>query len=447
MAEPVTSWAPHEVEQVLAEVQRVRPRPPTAAPVPIQVQATATASDEQDDQQPPQTITEPPPLAYEPRILDTFATTARAHIAGEERMIKLLYLVVTSRFLKRIVSVAVKGPSSSGKSYNVQEVLKFFPSSAFYALTSMSERALIYDQEPLMHRMLVIYEATGMSGEQQTYYIRSLLSEGKIDYVTVEKHNNKQQARRIYREGPTGLIVTTTADSLHPENETRLLSLTTNDTPNQTQAIMLATAAAEDHPLPVSYSPWLDLQEWLATTNHRVTIPYAALLAQSIPPTAVRLRRDFSTILSLIKSHALLHQAQRETNEQGDIIATVDDYAAVRDLVHDLIAEGVGHTVSNTLRETVEAVRALTATEGQTTLLHDGPLVTTTNAAVARALKLDKSAASRRITGALRRGYLINHETRKGQQMKLALGEPLPTEVEILPSATALAAAIEEGYL
>ena len=59
-------------------------------------------------------------------------------MVGESRHAKLLYLAVTSRFLQRPVSVSVKGPSSGGKSYLVDRVLKLFPDSAFYALSGMS---------------------------------------------------------------------------------------------------------------------------------------------------------------------------------------------------------------------------------------------------------------------------------------------------------------------
>ncbi len=52
-------------------------------------------------------------LAHESNILERFAgELARSGVAGESRVAKLLYLAVTSRFLGRPVSVAVKGPSS-----------------------------------------------------------------------------------------------------------------------------------------------------------------------------------------------------------------------------------------------------------------------------------------------------------------------------------------------
>ena len=87
-------------------------------------------------------------------------------------------------------------------------------------------------------------------------------------------------------------------------------------------------------------------------------------LAELVPPIAVRLRRDFKTVLMLIRAHALLHQASRLKDEQGRVVATLEDYAAVRELVADLVAEGVEATVKPEVREVVEATARLIA-DGQ----------------------------------------------------------------------------------
>src|SRR5215213_11964446 len=71
---------------------------------------------------------------------------------------------------------------------------------------------------------------------------RSLLSEGRLRYETVEKTSEGMNPRLTEREGPTGLIVTTTLPRLHPENETRLLSLTVTDTQDQTRSVLAALA-------------------------------------------------------------------------------------------------------------------------------------------------------------------------------------------------------------
>ncbi|MFI5259462.1 MAG: hypothetical protein ACHQ01_07640 [Candidatus Limnocylindrales bacterium] len=378
----------------------------------------STPSDTSATVQPP---IEQPALAKEPDILACFAgELATAGVAGERRAGLLIFLILISRLLDRIVSLAVKGPSAGGKSFLTETVLGYFPPSAYYALSAMSEHALAYDREPLVHRMLVIYEADGMAGDMQSYLIRSLLSEGKVRYVTVEKTKAGLNSRLIEREGPTGLIVTTTAVRLHPENETRLLSLTVNDTPAQTKAVLLAHANGAGRAGDVK--PWHQLQEWLSAGPTTVDVPYALTLAEAIPPVAVRLRRDFATVLSLIRAHALLHRATREI-ANGVVIATMADYAAVRELVADLVSDAVEQTVSDAIRTTVEKVAEVTISGGEATVV-----------AVAAGLGIDKSSASRRVRSATDRGYLKNLEDRRGRPSRLVVGDPLPAAVTILPT-------------
>src|SRR5687768_3634743 len=107
---------------------------------------------------------------------------------------------------------------------------------------------------------------------------------------------------------------------------------------------------------------WHALQVWLEGGNNAVSIPWAGTLAEMIPPVAVRLRRDFGMLLTLIRAHALLHQASRETVASDRILARLDDYGVVRELVADLVSQGVEATVPPTVRETVEAVREIIAT-------------------------------------------------------------------------------------
>jgi hypothetical protein len=363
-------------------------------------------------------------LATESRILDSFAETLeRSGVAGETRVLKLLYLALTSRLLDKPVSIAVKGPSSGGKSYLTERVLSFFPESAYHALTAMSERTLAYSEEPIKHRFLVIYEAEGMSGDFATYLIRSLLSEGRVRYETVEKTRDGLKARLIEREGPTGLIVTTTAVKLHPENETRLLSLTVTDTRDQTRGVF--SMLAEEERSKADQKPWHALQHWLESPSatRSVTIPYAKALAEMVPPLAVRLRRDFGALLSLIRAHAVLHQATRERDDRGRLVATLDDYSSVRELVAVLVSEGIEATVPKSVREAVHAVARLHAKE-------DLPV---TVVQVAKELELDRSAASRRIRSAKDRGFLRDLEDNPRKPSRLVPADPLPEDLDILP--------------
>jgi hypothetical protein len=370
-------------------------------------------------------------LASEERILDRFAADIRkCGLVGEERAAKLLYLVLTSRLLDRPISAVLKAPSAAGKSYLLDAVLRFVPASGFYSLSGMSERALIYSQETLAHRIIVLYEASALAGDGfQPYFLRSLLSEGHIRYETVEvAKSGKPKAVVVERAGPTGCLLTTTRLRLDPELETRLLTIPISDSKEQTKRVMLA--AAEEEGEPEIDIQWLLLQKEMEEGDRRVVIPYARQLADAIAPAATRLRRDFPAVLGLIRSHALLHRATRELDPDGRTIASIEDYSVVRALVGTLISEGVGRTVSPETRETVGAVAEL-APESEAGVRQT---------ALAARLDLDAGTVSRRVRKSLDGGYLRNLEDRRGKPHRLLPGDPLPEDQVILPEPERLQA-------
>ena len=90
-----------------------------------------------------------------------------AGLVGEDRNAQPVYLAVMSQLLDDPVSLAVKGLSSRGKSYTVESVLKLVPPDSVLVMTAMSERALIYMNEDLAHRTIVLYEAVALREERE----------------------------------------------------------------------------------------------------------------------------------------------------------------------------------------------------------------------------------------------------------------------------------------
>ena len=131
----------------------------------------------------------------------------------------------------------------------------------------------------------------------------------------------------------------------------------------------------------------------------------------------------------------MLHQASRRKDAEGRLLAEVADYAAVRELVADLVAEGAEATIKPEVRETIRAVQDL--------LAHG--LEDVKQADLKKALKLDKSVVSRRVAAALDAGLLRNLEERKGRPAKLVLGDPLPDEIELLPTPERLHGCTVDG--
>jgi hypothetical protein len=234
--------------------------------------------------------------------------------------------------------------------------------------------------------------------------------------------------RRIIKRGPTNLIVTTTADNLHHENETRLLSLPVDESEEQTRAVMVRTAKRRSQAEPVDppdLTPWHELFHWLKHHGeHRVYIPFAGYLAESTAAAVVRMRRDFGVLLGMIEAHAVLHQVTRGRDQYGRIIATATDYEAAGAILAEAFAISSGKRIKESVRNAVAAVEAL-----------GGHSTDVTVAQVTKHLKRERSRVSRGLKAAADEGYLTNQETREGRAARYRLGpDVLPEDKPALPA-------------
>jgi hypothetical protein len=168
-----------------------------------------------------------PALALEKDILGTFlADLRRSGVAGEECLAQLEYLALTSRVLpwgragERPISLLAKGTSSTGKSFTTSSVLRFFPPEAYFDVGSFSPRFLFYTEETFEHRFIVFPEWASIKDDEEIVaMLRVLLSEGRIIHGTVVGEG-RREARVITKNGPTGLLVTTTESAIDSEMET-----------------------------------------------------------------------------------------------------------------------------------------------------------------------------------------------------------------------------------
>jgi hypothetical protein len=180
-------------------------------------------------------------------------------------------------------------------------------------------------------------------------------------------------------------------------------------------------------------------QDLLAAGERRVIVPFAPVRAKVVPTRAVRLRRDFSQILNLVAAHALLHRGHRVTDSHGRIIATIEDYREVHRLLADQLAEATGIRVPQSVRETYEAVQALTTSS----------VAGIVNAKqVGDKLRIDRSTASRRLNAAVGAGLIENEENRPHRpgRYRCIDGAEI-TDTPVLPSPEALEALVESADL
>ena len=176
---------------------------------------------------------------------------------------------------------------------------------------------------------------------------------GKARSIRVaQKINGQIVTITIVKNGPVCFMVTTTKAALHPENETRMLSLEIDDSEEQTRRVLkkLAQTARQEHQARrrASITTGRTSSACCASSAIRTsTVPFADALAALIPPRATRLRRDFPQIIACIKAHALIHCYRRDNNERGELVADLElDYVPVAELIGHIVAEGAGIAVS-----------------------------------------------------------------------------------------------------
>jgi hypothetical protein len=368
-------------------------------------------------------------LAYSPSIPNVLEKEIRKRgFAGSADIPKLVYLTFFTGMLRRPVSLVLKGPSGAGKSFSLKAGKQFIPPKAYEQFEGMSEKALVYLKGlDLKHKHLVIGEAAGLAEGNGRTLVRQLLSEDKVRYATVQSTSDGLEGSELPTlEGPCGLIMTTTATGLHPEDESRMLSVDLKESPEQIAEALIAQAMGlETKEGPLDTEPWFALYDYVNSGSKMVVIPYAGEIARKLPKTHDRIKRDFPQVLSLIQASALMHSCRRDRDQDGRVVANVDDYALVRRLVNEPISHGLEVAVSDGIRNVVEGVQNL-----QSQL--DTPFFEVSQTKLAEHLGRGQPAVSRSVKKAIEQGFLRNDSPGQGREAKLTLGD------RKLPSGSAL---------
>jgi hypothetical protein len=361
-------------------------------------------------------------------------------VVNECELITLAYICATSRVLEHPINILTKGASSGGKSFTISHVLELIGPDFVNKLTSSSALSLVYDTRSLAHTVIFLFEANQLQSEKTdkdstfAMLVRTLISEGRIVHQTTVEDPNSTTGRRverIVREGPIALITTTTGE-LYSENETRMLSWHIHEDHAQTGAVMggLADRAAGVAVAPADLAVWHDLQRWIALGPTDAVIPFAPQIAAGIKPLMVRFRRDVGSLFGFIKTSAILHQAQRQKDERGRVVATVSDYAIAFPIFSKVMAEVSGKAVTDNVRAVVKLIaeRAKAPAPKPTGMRFQrvevaghAAEVTISREQIGTATGIGKWAAYRAVLTALDLGFLVNNETRERKPFRLVV--------------------------
>ena len=260
-------------------------------------------------------------------------------VAGECELTATIYLIGTSRLLKRPLAGIIKGPTSSGKSYIIDQTAKLFPPEAIIHATQMTPKALFHmPPGSLEHRFIVAGERSRLENDETaeaTRALREMISSGRLSKLMPMKGDGKLETVHIEQEGPIAYIESTTLAKIFEEDANRCLILHTDEQAEQTRRIIRQIAAGysegensdQERIIQLHYA----LQRMLETFP--VIIPYADRLGELFSTDNVEVRRAFPQVMSMIESITLLHQRQRKRDDQEILIATAEDYHLTRHLL------------------------------------------------------------------------------------------------------------------
>jgi hypothetical protein len=350
---------------------------------------------------------------------------------GDVKQVMTVMLAMTSRLLDVgteddviLSHLILLGPSSSGKTHRVNMARRLLPPEAVHIIPAGSPAALIYDDAHLAHRAVFFEEADSIPKNVESPIAsayRGCLQNNVLAYDTVVSDPETGQKVTIHIRKPGPTVSITTAVKPLPDDQymTRLLALWVPDDKEQMQQALNATAdkelASKRPEAPPELIAFQSLLQLMAPIN--VVVPFAKVLAVEIGNSfeGPRIQRDYTRLLSQIKSVAILRFVHRETDANGRLIATIDDY--------EYVYKNMGDVYSAAMTGASERVRAVVAAVSE---LRDDGLQSVNIAAVSKHCNLKPEMTRRAVKLALQGHWLSN--VAEGRRYDLQIGDVLPSK-------------------
>jgi hypothetical protein len=278
---------------------------------------------------------------------------------GEPNNKRLGFVCAVSAMAGYPIQPSTHAQSSAGKNYLWGTVLSLVPPEMVIERSGLSAKALFRTDADLKGRILYVQEVAG--SEDAEFTIRVLQSDGKLVYEATEKDADGTMRNVVYeKEGPTVVVQTTTRIHLHHENETRVFPIYIDESATQTELIVenilqeaeVGGIGPEEREEIVQV--WHDAIRLLEPA--RVIVPYARRIR--VPSSQVRIRRDITRLLDVVRVIAWLHQHSRERDEEGRIVATEEDFRTALALVEEPLKRS-WRALSPTEEKVMEAIKRL----------------------------------------------------------------------------------------
>ena len=276
-------------------------------------------------------------LLNHPKLMNILLEDMDRIIAGEPHNKLLLFLIYCSAYMKDKIHPRMTGGSSGGKSYLLFNVANYVPEEdILIKATRMTGKALEYhiQGKNLNGKIMIMSEFEG--AQDAIVSLRPMMSgeAGGLNLMTVQKDAiGNIVSKELKCEGIPVFCTASTAMQLDFEFENRTWKMEIDESIDQTDEVLeflVNKELYEKKHISKLQEDVKNMIRYLKTNGIQdVKIIFAKKVKDMMPKNNLRVRRDFSKILSFIKVSAWIHQLQRPIayiEDKPCILATLEDF-------------------------------------------------------------------------------------------------------------------------
>ena len=250
----------------------------------------------------------------------------KAGIIGEENSRLLLFLITISYLNRSPLHGIVQGSSGSGKTHIISRIADSMPQEDVLRFTRITESSLYnWGEFDLFQKIIIIEDLDGLK-EDALYALREFISNQVLrSSVTIkDKKGNNKSSHKIVK-GQFSSLSATTKGETYEDNMNRSFIIAINESEEQTEKIInyqnqrvAGHINRDEEQKAINF-----IQKIVRNLKHyEVVNPYATQI--QLPNNVKNKRRLNEMFQSIIKQITILHQYQRET-QNNFLITEIED--------------------------------------------------------------------------------------------------------------------------
>lgn len=260
-------------------------------------------------------------------------------VVGEESNRKMIFIIASTYKMLHPLHGLVQGTSGSGKSHLINSIANLMPQEDILNMTRVTSKSFYhYQDDDLINKLILIQDFDGLDSEAQ-FAFREMQSAGFVSSSTTYKDKYGKLVSTVKRVNANfASLVATTHAEIYYDNMSRSIVVGVDESAKQTLSIIeyqnKKTAGHIDERKIIQSKELL--QNCIRILKpFQVVNQYADKL--QLPVEAKMLRRLNTHYQSFVNQITLLHQFQREKDDQGRLVATIEDLELACEILFDAI--------------------------------------------------------------------------------------------------------------